>query len=55
MMLVAIGIAFLLYALLCLLGFLIPKLIQIPSAEQKYYALMTVYGIDSGIRVSLSR
>lgn len=54
-LLVAIGIAFLLYALLCLLGFLIPKLIQIPSAEQKYYALMTVYGNIGFIGIPLAR
>lgn len=43
-LLIAVGIALILYLLLCAAGILIPKLIRVPDAEQKYYNLMTVYG-----------
>lgn len=42
-LLTAVGVAVIIYGLLCVLGILIPKLIRVPDIEQKYYNLMTVY------------
>lgn len=42
-LLTAVGVAVIIYSLLCVLGILIPKLIRVPDIEQKYYNLMTVY------------
>lgn len=42
-LLTAVGVAVVIYGLLCVLGILIPKLIRVPAIEQKYYNLMTVY------------
>ncbi len=42
-LLTAVGVAVIIYGLLCVLGILIPKLIGVSDIEQKYYNLMTVY------------
>lgn len=42
-LLTAVGVAVIIYGILCGLGVLIPKLIRVPDIEQKYYNLMTVY------------
>ncbi|MBR1865706.1 MAG: AEC family transporter [Lachnospiraceae bacterium] len=39
----AIAVAVVLYAFLCMLGFVIPRLLPIPKSEQKFYNMMTVY------------
>ena len=39
----AIGVAVVLYTVLCVLGFLIPKVLPVPKKEQKFYHMMTVY------------
>ncbi len=39
----AIGIGVLLYAVFCLLGILIPKILPIKKEDRKFYHLMTVY------------
>lgn len=42
-LLTAVGVAVVIYSLLCLLGIVIPKVIGVVDIEQKYYNLMTVY------------
>lgn len=42
-LLTAVGVAVVIYSLLCVLGILIPKVIGVADMEQKYYNLMTVY------------
>ena len=42
-LLTAIGVGVVLYAFLCVAGFLIPKILPIKKSEQKFYNMMTVY------------
>lgn len=42
-LLTAVGVAVVIYILLCVLGVLIPKMLRVPGMKQKYYNLMTVY------------
>jgi predicted permease len=51
----AIGISICIYIVLIIVGMLIPKLIRIPKAEQKYYNLMTVYANIGFLGIPLSK
>ncbi len=51
----AIGVAVILYAFLCVLGFLIPKLLSVDPQDRKFYNLMTVYTNVGFIGIPVAR
>jgi predicted permease len=50
-----LGIAAIIYGLMCLIGVLIPKLLGISKNEQKFYNLMTVYANTGFIGIPVAK
>lgn len=50
-----LGIAAIIYGIMCLIGFLIPKLLGIKGNQQKFYNLMTVYSNTGFIGIPVAK
>lgn len=51
----AVGVGFVIYIGLCILGFLIPKVLPVPKDEKKYYNMMCVYTNVGFIGIPLAK
>lgn len=49
------GVAAVIYGIMCLIGLILPKMLRIPSREQKFYQLMTVYTNTGFIGIPLAK